>query len=169
MQPPDTPFQDATRIVWKVREAGEEPFDPESFNRLAAVYDLIASSSREDLVFREFRNTRRGTPSWAFVHPSTYVPGRWRYTTFDTLGWQGHEDHYDTFRDAAYAMFRAGFTDPQPGVLDDLMKTERWKIGMKNLDLVGRRNRLYAKGRYEAAESISRAIVDLNEKLQEID
>lgn len=171
MQPAETPFQDAARIVREVREEGKEPFDPETFARFARFHDAVATMSWEDLVFQEYRNEgwKGDNPTWAFVHPSTYVPGRWRYTVFDTLGWRGHEDHYATPWDAMFAMLRAGYAHPQPGILAKLMKTERWRIGIQILDLVGRRNMLYAKGRYDKAKGIDQAISALNEKLQEID
>ena len=98
------------------------------------------------LVLSEYRSPRLQT--WAFVHPSTFYAGQWRFSLFDERGWFSHEDGYDTPKDAFYSMYQ-GYSVHDPGALQRAMVEPAWAIGMQRLDSIGRRNKCSARGDWE--------------------
>lgn len=122
------------------------------------VNNVRAAAIDRKILFYEYKNEEIG--AWAFVHPSTFYKGCFRFTEFNEDGWMGHQDAFVTVEDAFYEMHN-GYVKPDKGRLEKLMKTHRWKVGVKKLELMQLRNKYYMAGDYEMGQKIDKMLDDL--------
>jgi hypothetical protein len=147
----EKPYQDFAEWSTKKMDSffREFLYDNLPLARRAAAAELVDES-----MFQEYR--RCDSRRWAFVHPSTAHPGKFRFTIFDQRAWVMHEDNFETSVDALFEMFRWGYVLHDPGALERLIGTEEWIQGMRFLEARTKANALRALGKYDEASEVER-------------
>lgn len=78
--------------------------------------------------------------SHCIVMPDASHPGKYRFTTFRSIGWTGHQTYGDP-EEAIYRAFEAGYRKLVPRTyLDQLAATPEWQKGCARLPLIEKMN-----------------------------
>jgi len=112
---------------------------------------VLALEERRSLAYNDMMVTFDGDPTgiefqhrtqdnrWAFTLPDASVQGSWRIQYFD---WDSFVSHHceRTFLACIDSMAQEGFVVADPGALDRLSVTPRWKRGVEVSSLIQRLN-----------------------------
>jgi len=133
-------------------------------DRAQALLEMVETArDRGALVLHEYRHRER--PTWAFVHPSTFEAGRWRWTYFDARGWNGHYDGFAGAEDAFVDMAGQGYVIPDPGRLQTFMGTDLWRMGNAIIDLRAREALAIRAGDWDLVQTLEAEIGALAERM----